>query len=366
MENNTKIKVAYIGLTLDTVRFVGRFEIHGIPNIELDGYLKSLRSFLKDGFSAISYSRSLLYAYHIDELYRNRDSQYMRKISEFVEVLLKFDIIIFSTFCPIHPEILINKLQKPIKVLGFTDDPHSTYTRGIPFLWAFDAAYYISPSYSPLMGFEELMANVGFPKSRWLPLVQPVDYPRLRVEDIEDRSIKVAYVGCPTGTKVDRLRELNAVFGSDLALYGRWKFRGYYGFIRPLLGEKIFPRKVKAISSSEKDQLYRNTAIGFNMHVSDTSRECGNMRTYEAAGYGMMLLCDRAGLNLQRQIFAEGTEAIYYDNINHAIEIINYYIAHPEERIAIAWAAHQKFHDHYRWEKVTEDFLLWVIGNDQA
>lgn len=363
MPNEKKIqkKVAYVGLKLEHPRILGQFEIHGVPNIALAGGRLGCRRLLIGGLSGSQYTRMLLHAHYIDELFREKDVAYMRAVDQFVELLSDFDIIIFSTFCPIHPEILAKKLSDKLKILGFTDDPHSTYSRGIPYLWAFDAAYYISPGYSPAMGFGELMDKLGM-RSRWLPLVQPDRYPVLQPSDIELRSTKLAYVGCPTGSKIDRLREMEVAFGKDFALYGRWRMKGYYGYVRPLLGERLFPRKVSSISPADKHNLYLNTAIGFNMHVSDVPSECGNMRTYEVAAYGMMPLCDRGGLNLQTQIFAEGTEAVYYDSIAEAVDLARYYLDRPDERVAIALSAHQRFHRDYQWDKLTEDFLSWAVS----
>lgn len=356
-----KIRVAYVGLKLDNPKTLDSFEVHGIENMELNGYVLGIRNLLTGGLSGSNYRRMMLHAHFIDELYRNKDTTYMKAVSNFVEILNDFDVIIFSTFCPIHPEILARKMSGKLKILGFTDDPHSTYARGIPMLWAFDAAYYISPGYSPEMGFSELMDRLGV-RARWLPLVQPDEYPVLEESDFATRSTKISYVGCPTGSKIDRMREMKTVFGDDFALYGRWRLGGYYGYIRPLLGEKLFPQRVEAISPEAKRQLYMDTAIGFNMHVSDFPSECGNMRTYETAAYGMMPLCDRGGLNLQTQIFAEGTEAIYYDSIAEAIDLARYYIDHPMERIAIAQAAYTRFRKDYQWEKVTTDFLHWAVS----
>jgi spore maturation protein CgeB len=172
----------------------------------------------------------------------------------------------------------------------------------------------------------------------------------------------MVYVGAPTGSKIDRLKALDQAFGSDLALFGRWRMNGYYGYIRPLLGELPFFRTVRPITQADKLALYRNTKIGFNMPVSDMPSECGNMRTYEAAAFGMMLLSDRAGLNLQSQIFEEGTEAIYYDSIEEAIELARFYVNNTEERTRIALAAHRRALAEYSWEKVTHEFLTWLIN----
>jgi spore maturation protein CgeB len=96
------------------------------------------------------------------------------------------------------------------------------------------------------------------------------------------------------------------------------------------------------------------------MHVSDLPSECGNMRTYETAAFGMMPLCDRGGLNLQTQIFEDGKESIYYNDLKEAIELAHYYLKHSEERIQIAWRAHKRARAEYSWEKVMLDFLNWL------
>lgn len=359
---NTLIQVAIVGLRVSESRVLGRFEIHGVPLPSMAGARRSFRNLLRDGLGGALYQRAVLKAEHIDDLYRSRDPQYMSAAKAIIESLRKFDVVIFSTYNPLHPELILEGLRDKIKVLGFTDDPHSTYVRGIPYLWAFDAAYYISPGYSPQMGFAELFAKIGYERVRWLPLAQPIEYPQLTREEIQNRSMTMAYVGAPTGSKIDRLRALDQAFGSDLALFGRWRMNGYYGYIRPLLGEPPFFRTVRPITQADKLALYRNTKIGFNMHVSDMPSECGNMRTYEAAAFGMMLLSDRAGLNLQSQIFEEGTEAIYYDSIEEAIELARFYVINTKERTRIALAAHRRALAEYSWEKVTHDFLTWLIN----
>jgi hypothetical protein len=358
---NTLIKVAIVGLRLSENRVLGRFEIHGVPLPSIAGARRSFRNLLRDGLGGSLYQRAVLKAEHLDDLYRSRDPQYMSAAMAIIESLRKFDVVIFSTYNPLHPEIILAGLRDKIKVLGFTDDPHSTYVRGIPYLWAFDAAYYVSPGYSSQMGFSELFAKIGYERVRWLPLAQPVEYPQLTLEEIRNRSMTMAYVGAPTGSKIDRLRALDEAFGSDLALFGRWRMNGYYGYIRPLLGEPPFFRTVRPITHADKLALYRNTKIGFNMHVSDMPSECGNMRTYEAAGFGMMLLSNRAGLNLQSQIFEEGTEAIYYDSIEEAIELARFYSNHTEDRTRIAFAAHRRALAEYSWEKVTYEYLDWLM-----
>jgi len=360
--SNRLVKVAVIGLHLDAPRVLDKYEVHGVPLSFMSGFSSSLRIMFRDGLNRFSYQRAVLKAEYVDELYRNRDPKYMAAAERLIDQLRGYDILIFSTNSPLHPELLLSRLKDKVKVLGFTDDPHSTYVRGIPYLWGFDAAYYISPSYSSTMGFAELFERIGFSRVRWLPLVQPIKYPILTTDDILNRSVKIAYVGNPTGSKIDRMRKLDAEFGRDLVLHGRWRLKGYFGYFRPLLGEKPFMRRVLPINSEQKKALYLNTMIGFNMHVSDFPSECGNMRMYETAAFGMMPLCDRAGLNLQNQIFEDGKEAVYYDSIDQAIDLARYYLSNPEERAKIAFEAYRKAFSDYTWERVTRDFLNWLTS----
>jgi spore maturation protein CgeB len=57
----------------------------------------------------------------------------------------------------------------------------------------------------------------------------------------------------------------------------------------------------------------------------------------------MMLLCDEAGRNAHAHIFKPSVEAVFFSSIQDAIEKAEYYLAHDEERIAIARAGWERF-----------------------
>src|ERR1017187_7522631 len=98
-----------------------------------------MRYFEKDAhwplIDALSWGRNGYYkrraiairAAGVDKLYRERDPAYMKMIGDFVDKFRHFDLIVMSTYNFIHPEILARELSKPIKVLGFIDDPTSPY-----------------------------------------------------------------------------------------------------------------------------------------------------------------------------------------------------------------------------------------------
>lgn len=320
--------------------------------------------------------RKLSEAKSVDQMYRERDPSYMRFLQDFIDEFKDADLIVIATYNPIHPEVLYNDLTKPIKVLGFIDDPVSTYTSGIPSLWAFDAAFYISPSYNDQVLFKDALQNWGCPQSYWWPLVGvgantadqgrfwPLAAPRaeaLRRGDgfFRERDIDLIYVGGAYEDKMDRLIRLRRRFGSGLRLYGRWRLGGYIGATRWLKGKPAFWTRVATISHWEKTELYYRTKIGFNMHRSNRM-ETGNMRMYEVPAHGMMLLCDKAGLNAHEQIFEPDKEAVYYDSIEDAIEKAEYYLKHDEKRERIARAGFARMQRDYDAELNLKNFLDWA------
>src|SRR5215831_9009463 len=247
------------------------------------------------------WSRTTLEAESIDRMYREKDPAYMRFLGDFIAKFKDADLLVFATYNPIHPEVLCNELIKPIKVLGFIDDPASTYVRGIPYLWAFDGAFYISPSYSGQFLFKESLPRWGCEHHYWWPLVPPkaaVDqkgtnglfWPLLapRTEAVQrgdaffrERDLDVIYVGNAYGPKTDRLIQLKKKLGSRLQIYGRWPLAGYSGTARWLLGRPALWARVPTISDQERAALYYRTKIGINMHFSTRPTETGNMRMYE-------------------------------------------------------------------------------------
>lgn len=307
--------------------------------------------------------RALLSAKGVDALYRERDRAYMRFVQDFVDAYRDARLIILATYNPIHPEILRQELSRPTKILGFIDDPYSTYVRGIPYLWPFDGACYISPGYNENHLFADALREWGCPESRWLPLVTR---PHPRFEPTEsffrDRDIDVAYVGRDYGNKIARLAQLKRHFGDRLRVHGRWAWRGHVGWLRAFAGKPIYPHRVTSLSDDEFRRLYGRAKIGFNMHMSDSPQETGNMRMYEVPAHGAMLLCDKAALNAHAQIFKPDLEAVFYDDLADAIARIEYYVARPEQRIAIARAGFERTCREYSFEAVLKGLLDWASG----
>ena len=130
--------------------------------------------------------------------------------------------------------------------------------------------------------------------------------------------------------------------------------------LRGLTGKPVLWTRITGISDAERSRIYYRTRIGINMHLSDVARETGNLRMYEVPAHGMMLLCDKAGLNAHEQIFTPDKEAVFYDSTEDALEKMEYYLTHHEERERIARAGFERVHRDYDGETNLKNFLMWA------
>src|SRR5262249_4919104 len=76
--------------------------------------------------------------------------------------------------------------------------------------------------------------------------------------------------------------------------------------------------------------------------------------------HGLMLLCDKGGCNAHEKIFVPDKEAVFYDSIEDAIEKIEYYLQHDDERERIARAGFERVHRDYDGEMNLKRFLDWA------
>jgi len=102
-------------------------------------------------------------------------------------------------------------------------------------------------------------------------------------------------------------------------------------------------------------QLQRSK-IALNIHIDMAEQYAANMRLYEATGVGTMLLTDWK-VNLS-ELFEPGKEVAAYRSIDECVELVKYYLAHEDERAAIAKAGQQRTlceHSYYhRMQELTE------------
>jgi hypothetical protein len=310
------------------------------------------------------------YIFDIDVLYRSGAPRYHRMLERFVREHGDADIVIVNGLNAFHPEWLHDAMPRAIKIWGCVDDPVASYQRTAACVWAYDGAFYVSPSYARGRSMAEALQLWGSPHTHWFPLAgnfwNPIGAPMRATAAHRDRVLAslarrpdgLVYVGNLYGPKFDRLAELKRRLGSRLSVYGRWPLKGYAGFLGPLRGRRFMPHRVRRISAEERDRVYLSHRIGLNMHFSDL-RETGNMRMYEAPCFGLMQLCDKAADDRHLQIFAAG-EAVYYDSVEEAVALGEYYLANDDARIRIARAGFERFCRDYDNERCFLDLLRWA------
>ncbi len=125
------------------------------------------------------------------------------------------------------------------------------------------------------------------------------------------------------------------------------------------LPESISQFNHGAVWAREMYQTLKRGRIILNAH-SDIGKknEAGNMRLFETTGVGSFLLTDYKD-NLS-DYFQPGSEIETYKNTGELIDKINYYMAHPEEREAIALKGMERCLRDYSMEKRANDFDLLI------
>lgn len=324
----------------------------------------SIKELILGGLNTWKTRKSTRYPEEFHRLYREKHPAYMRYIEEFLDKYMDYDILIMAAEVDlIHPEILEKYFKDKVKILTFIDDPHASYSHGTPYLWAFDAAYYISPSYSSEYAMEDMLNKWGSKNNYWLPLSGAINKnidPNPSDEFFRNRVNEIVYIGGYYGSKVDRLIKIKKHFKDKFNIYGRFPFKGHMMSLRGFMGKPFLMQKISSLSDIERDQAYFSTKIGFNLHLNEIPNETGNARMYEVPSYGLMQISSKAGLNLQNKIFKNGEEIVYYDNLDHAIELMEYYLENNEERVRIAKNGYNRVLNDYIWHDNVKKMLDWA------
>lgn len=103
-------------------------------------------------------------------------------------------------------------------------------------------------------------------------------------------------------------------------------------------------------------QVLAGARIAVNRHIDVAESNANNMRLYEATGVGSLLLTD-AKQNLG-DLFEVGREVVAYRDEDELVQAVEHYLAHEDERTAIAAAGQQRtLRDHtyaVRMRELTE------------
>ncbi|MFC1497527.1 glycosyltransferase [Verrucomicrobiota bacterium] len=272
----------------------------------------------------------------LDRLWQRRDRRIVALRDRLAAKLADADVFWNFNGSNVHPEWL--KDFSTLNVYGFFDDPESTDEHSRPTARYYDAAFVGNLSCLPLY-FSWGMEHVA-----WSPLAFIGDrhYKGLTTDSIlqEDRPIDVMFCGERVSSfRHDRFDILVKAF-PDARFYGRGWPNGY-------------------ISDIERQDLYRRTKIGWNIHNSIGPV---NQRLFDLPAAGVMQICDnRCRLG---QAFSLGKEVVGFDTIEECIELTRYYLDHDEERRIIASNGFNRYRNEYTesslWEYYYKHFSEWL------
>lgn len=136
----------------------------------------------------------------------------------------------------------------------------------------------------------------------------------------------------------------------------------FFGYGASRLGKSspILPRHHGEVWGVDMYRALARSRITFNRHINVSENFANNMRLYEATGVGTLLLTDRKD-NLG-DLFEIGKEVVAYSSQEEAVELIDYYMAYPEEAARIAKAGQQRSLRDHTYEKRMEE-LIPILEN---
>jgi hypothetical protein len=105
-------------------------------------------------------------------------------------------------------------------------------------------------------------------------------------------------------------------------------------------------------------QALHDARIAFNSHIDAAGAFANNLRLYEVTGVGSLLLTDWKS-NLA-EIFAPGVECVGYRDAAECVKLARHYLAHEDERAAIAAAGHERTLAEHTYEHRVHDLLRIV------
>ncbi len=256
------------------------------------------------------------------------------------------DILIVN-YRSLYPPKFIKSLKNIYTVFYCADDPYGSEKVSKPFVRAFNHSFSGAVMYDKKKTMIEMYKKWGAERADFRPLgLADSSDPKINKKDIfKSRKIDLVHIGNPQN-KTRRLLEIYRafpkmkIFGRSFGIKGLLRTyyhiltrkKGWYEEINPLdpILIKMF-LFTKKISEEEKIFLRKNAKICLNMHQSSGPV---NMRLFEIPASGALQICDcPEGLG---KIFRINKEVVGYGTEKEAIEKINYYLKHEDERKAIA------------------------------
>ena len=269
----------------------------------------------------------------LDNLYSAGNPALLRLYSGLEQVIRdsRADALVVDNYPPYHPDYL--RSLHVYKVLRTSDGPICAYDRDFPYVHAYDHVVYHSPAYSPALDMAEKLRYVGAKRADFWPLgaFEAMYDTHASEEDLfpGDRDIDVLFIGALHLSKMPFLAKVKKALGSSFRLFGLagWKRNLYFNV------KFGAPGWVSAVRFEDYVPLYRRAKIGINVH-NRGDYTVGSYRLFDLPANGVMQISD-GGRHLGA-FFSVGEEIVGYQDADQLIEQVRYYLAHDDERVAIA------------------------------
>lgn len=292
------------------------------------------------------YCNTFYTAYELDRAYRTREPRLKNFYIQVENLLKDFDALLVMDVNVYHPDFL-EKLAV-YKALYSFDDPDGSFLRTMPYAYAFDHVFTVTPSYNKDISMCDQFRKWGAKNASFVPLgAISSQFSTLDEELIMNRhrSNDIVFVGSSTSPeRNDKLFKLKKHFGKRFKLFGQWNWRSN---VKNIVRNKniywVHP-------NSDLCSLYLDSKIGVNIHDSD-QYGFGNRRNYELPLNGVMLLSDHGNSGLDK-IYEVGKEAIAYTTVSEAIDCIEYYLNNEDELYRIALNGFRKAKSKYLFSNI--------------
>jgi O-antigen biosynthesis protein len=112
--------------------------------------------------------------------------------------------------------------------------------------------------------------------------------------------------------------------------------------------QQAFPNsRLGPAPHTEMGEIYSRARIVINHALNNDL----NMRVFEAMACGALLVTPRLHANGQEELFQDRVHLVEYRDEEEALELIRYYLDHPEEREAIAEAGYREVTAHHTYRQ---------------
>lgn len=290
----------------------------------------------------------------LDIAYRTKEARLIQFYAEIRARLKDCDAFIVMDVNVFHPDFL-ESLNVYTALYSF-DDPDGSYLRSMPYAYAFDHVFTVTPRYNLNTAMTDQFVKWGAKRSTYLPLGAIRSQFASLDEDLVFSYKKIhdiVFVGSATTVqRNEKLLRLKKYFGKRFELYGQW---GWRTNLKYTLEKK---RMIWVKPHTDLINLYLGARIGINVHDSD-EYGFGNRRTFEIPLNGAMLICDYKK-DILPTIYKLEEEAAGFDTIEECIERAEYFLAHDDEREYIARHGFRKVKEKFLFENIFTECLTEI------